>query len=35
MTEPYVAEFVQPRMALKTPHPDPPLVFGLQHYERS
>lgn len=33
MTEPYVAELVQPKMALKTPQPEPPLVLGLQHCE--
>lgn len=30
-----MAELVQPRMALKTPQPEPPLVFGLQHYKSS
>jgi hypothetical protein len=29
MTDPYVAELVQPRMALKIPHPPPPLSSGL------
>jgi hypothetical protein len=35
MTEPYVAELVQPKIALKTPQPEPPLlsVLGLQHYK--
>jgi len=32
MTEPYVAELVHPKRALKTPQPLPPLKFGLQHY---
>lgn len=31
-TLPYVAEFCQPKMELKTPHPPPPLISGLQHY---
>lgn len=31
MTEPYVAELVQPRMALKKPQPLPPFSSGLQH----
>lgn len=31
MTDPYVAELVQPNMALNTPQPDPPFVRGLQH----
>jgi hypothetical protein len=35
MTEPYVAEFCQPKIALKIPHPPPPLSFGLQHYHKS
>jgi hypothetical protein len=29
ITEPYVAEFCHPRMALKIPHPPPPLSSGL------
>lgn len=32
ITEPYVAEFCQPRMALKMPHPPPPLSSGLPNY---
>jgi hypothetical protein len=32
MTEPYVAEFCHPRMALKIPHPPPPLSPGLPNY---
>jgi hypothetical protein len=31
MTEPYVAELVQPRIALKKPQPPPPFSSGLQH----
>jgi len=31
ITEPYVAELVQPRMAWKKPHPPPPFRVGLQH----
>jgi hypothetical protein len=31
MTEPYVAEFVHPKIALKMPQPPPPLRSGLQH----
>ncbi len=29
ITEPYVAEFCHPRMALKIPHPPPPLSSGF------
>ena len=29
ITEPYVAEFCHPRIALKIPHPPPPLSSGL------
>jgi hypothetical protein len=32
MTEPYVAEFCQPRTALKIPQPPPPLSSGLPNY---
>lgn len=32
MTEPYVAELVHPKMALKKPQPLPPATLGLQHY---
>ena len=32
MTEPYVAEFCHPRIALKIPHPPPPLSSGLPNY---
>ena len=35
MTEPYVAELVHPRMALKKPQPPPPLNSGLQHCDGS
>jgi hypothetical protein len=31
ITEPYVAEFVHPKMALKKPQPLPPFMYGLQH----
>jgi hypothetical protein len=32
MTDPYVAEFCQPKMALKIPQPPPPLSSGLPNY---
>lgn len=32
ITDPYVAELVQPRTALKMPHPPPPLSSGLQQF---
>ena len=35
MTEPYVAEFSQPKMALKIPQPPPPFISALQHYTES
>ena len=31
MTEPYVAELVHPKIALKNPQPPPPFNSGLQH----
>lgn len=34
MTEPYVAEFVQPKTALKMPQPPPPFRSGLQHLQK-
>lgn len=32
MTEPYVAELVQPRTALKMPQPSLVAPLGVQHY---
>lgn len=32
MTDPYVAELVQPKMAFRMPQPLPPLNSGLQHW---
>jgi hypothetical protein len=34
ITLPYVAELVQPKSALKTPQPPPPLILALQHCRR-
>ena len=32
MTEPFVAEFCHPKMALNMPQPPPSSIEGLQHY---